>query len=282
MPHKREVVHMIGITQRTDNKTPPVGGGNRAWRKRRGFTLIELLVVIAVIAILAALLLPVLSRAKEKANSTACLSNLKQLALVLRLYIDEYNNTFPQCSDRIRWPAQLVHLYKNTNLLACPSDLKLGKPATHGAGSGPYPDDLTKNADNATRSYIMNGWNDVFSQAAQKRTTSAGYYMKESLIAKPAATIVWGEKKHNEADFWMDIVEPGGGPSGNNVVDKVQHARHGSLRPSTSGGSNYAFADGSVRFVKYGLSVWPECMWGATLEGRDKYKIPISYLNTKD
>lgn len=273
---------MIPLNRQQGTNPPSMGVPHNWRRKRTGFTLIELLVVIAIIAILAALLLPVLSRAKEKASSTACLNNLKQLGLVLRLYLDEYNGTFPQCSDRMRWPAQLVNLYKNTNLLVCPTDLKLGKPATHGAGAGPYPDDLARNADNAARSYIMNGWNDVFPQAAQKRTTSAGYYMKESLIAKPAVTVVWGEKKHSEADFWMDIVEPGGGPSGNNIVDKIQHARHGSLKPSTSGGSNYVFADGGVRFAKYGQTVWPECYWAATLEGRDKYKIPISNLNTKD
>lgn len=75
------------------------GGSNMKARRvsftRVGFTLIELLVVITIIAILAAILFPVFSRARKKARQTTCMSNQKQIGLGFQQYIQDYDEIFP-------------------------------------------------------------------------------------------------------------------------------------------------------------------------------------------
>ena len=71
-------------------------------KKKNGFTLIELLVVVAIIAVLVAILLPALGRARELAKRSACLSNQRQLLIGVRMYADSYSGTSPLLIDNRR------------------------------------------------------------------------------------------------------------------------------------------------------------------------------------
>src|SRR4051794_23044778 len=77
--------------------------GEPGMPSRRAFTLIELLVVIAIIAILAAILFPVFAQAREKARQATCQSNLKQIGTAFSLYLQDYDETFPNTGVGDLW-----------------------------------------------------------------------------------------------------------------------------------------------------------------------------------
>jgi prepilin-type processing-associated H-X9-DG protein len=84
-------------------------------------------------------------------------------------------------------------------------------------------------------------------------------------VANASGSIVFGEKQNRVGDFFMDMLENGGDPG-----NGMEHGCHSSV--SLKGrGSNFAFADGSARFFKYGTAVWPLNLWAVSDEDRLKY-----------
>ena len=109
---------------------------NAIRRSRNAFTLIELLVVIAIIAILAAILFPVFAQAREKARQSSCLSNTKQMGLGIMMYMQDYDETYPQAywytndtdgsAGYNQWSGMIQPYVKNVGIFVCPSDPSKG------------------------------------------------------------------------------------------------------------------------------------------------------------
>jgi prepilin-type N-terminal cleavage/methylation domain-containing protein/prepilin-type processing-associated H-X9-DG protein len=163
-------------------------------RRPCGFTLIELLVVIAIIAILAAILFPVFAQAREKARQASCLSNSKQVALAVTMYVQDYDETFPFGIPNWDWPVQTwqsnVQPYiKNLQIWLCPSD-SVVRPAW----SGP-PFSYAGNAIACWDWKVANAWvyHGVFNNM-QTWISNWQTMVTDSAVGLPAETIMTGER----------------------------------------------------------------------------------------
>jgi prepilin-type N-terminal cleavage/methylation domain-containing protein len=226
----------------SDTRFAPEGHRKR-WKGPNGFTLIELLVVIAIIAILAAMLLPVLSRAKGKAKGISCLSNLRQLGIAQSMYAAEFGISFQYTANCNLWMAQLLSYHAQVEAVrVCPV---APNPTTRTVESVMYTygagDMMWKWAPYSTiyeGSYALNGWlyTGNYSVDNLAATPNSWKYSSESSILQPASTPLFGDAMW--VDGWPQESE---GPardlylgSENTYMGRFTLARHGTLNPASA------------------------------------------------
>lgn len=206
-----------------------------------GFTLIELLVVIAIIAILAAILFPVFSRAREQARKTSCSSNLKQIGVAFAQYVDDHNGTYcgsavstgPGDADWIGWDRAIDSYVKDDKVFKCPSDgIKRKWEPQQGNPPGPPK----------PRSYAMNDQVAYYYLSIGRSPKAAwGIGIKLSQVPNASAYVLLTESHHQfnrRFEAWHEaILSP--------PKENEYYHNHGE-------GNNFLFFDTHVKYHRHG------------------------------
>lgn len=204
--------------------------------RRRAFTLVELLVSISVLAVLASLVMVAVPKVRAKGQAAKCMNNMRQIGMAFLAYAADHDNKLPcrSIGNSERWPTLLHNGYLvDPAAFACPSDPK--NPLITRAP-------ITNNFINNT-SYIFNGLNQYGTFSDPNRS------VQMNQLPSPANTILIGEGKPGDSNFYMDIMED----NEPRVLDKTRHM----------GSAHYIFGDGSCRPLWPGRDYQPE-LWDPT------------------
>lgn len=213
-------------------------------RQRTGFTLIELLVVIAIIAILAAILFPAFARARENARRASCQSNLKQIALSIKQYTQDYDEKYPSYyGGPVAGWSKLVQPYvKSIQIWQCPSEAK------------PFVEDATGYVDYAINMGL------VYDQNDGTVGLYGDYGQSEAVVTNSSLTVL-------VTDYWTyspfnmtsGCVAGSGAtatvpPTCTAGLARFSHYASGQISPGPATrhleGQNFAFCDGHVKWYK--------------------------------
>jgi len=239
--------------------------------KARGFTLIELLVVIAIIAILAAILFPVFAQVREKARQTKCSSNEKQLVTALVEYVQDYDETFPPANtndptyvdaagvaqNRQHWYGEITPYIKQgyansqagtkkDNVYICPDYAVVGAfgtSATSPGGTPQYSYVINENISPA----LAPGTPWGLAGVAPSTLSRINYPANQVIISEGAGARVFSAGNDTAAD---PPIPAGGSGFSDTNVNHDNNISHVLARGRHAGGSNYAFTDGHVKFVR--------------------------------
>jgi len=237
--------------------------------KRQGFTLIELLVVIAIIAILAAILFPVFSKARMMARRSACLNNVKQIGLALQMYQQDWDNAIPPSNSAyyvsppdpcvgfawggsvgttttpVWWWSQLYPYINNAKVFGCPA--RIGETQlTNGNDMSYVYNDYLKNQMYCGTAVNGQTGPDTISEAY-------GTLMLDS-IPDPASMIFISDGPGGNGAELGDEIATTWGTVGSDSMLKYAATMHG-------GFINCAFIDGHAKGVRPSMTVWPHVLW---------------------
>lgn len=230
---------------------------------KRAFTLIELLVVIAIIALLAAILFPVFGRARENARRTSCLNNIKQIALGVLQYNQDYDQRFPMdYQDRDLdaahghgdpgWVYMVQPYIKSIQVFQCPSEKNKAVPYW------PPSETSGQSFEGATDYWINRNLCRMRDSGGALLPNPQGPGINESNLAWPANTVMLGEctggsGSGNDTDTAISAL--GGIGPGNIAVMPNNNMVH-------LEGGNFAFTDGHAKWLKQGSNTTAPQIYG--------------------